>query len=64
MQVVLKYLAQFLLIPLFRELAKWLGDEYKRHKEAKELEREAKKQQEKYEQAPVEQAHDEFRKLP
>ena len=62
--MVIKYLAQFLLIPLIKQLVDWLGDEYKKSRDAKRLKEEANQQGAKYEQASAEEAHDEFRKLP
>lgn len=64
MQTLFKYVAQFLLIPLLKEFAKYLADKYKARKEAQKLKEENSKKGEAYEKAPAATADDEFSKLP
>lgn len=64
MQVILKWVAQFLLIPLIKEAVAWVVDYYKTKRENKKIDEEHKKKGEAYENAPVETADDEFSRLP
>jgi hypothetical protein len=64
MEKLFKLLANFLLIPLIKKFAEWVGDEYKKHKTNEQMRREAQEKQESYNNAPVDKAHDEFKKLP
>lgn len=64
MATVFKYLAQFLLIPLIKEFVNYIVRYFKERAELKRIEQENKKKQERYEQASVDSAHDEFGRLP
>lgn len=65
MQVILKWIAQFLLIPLIKEGVAWLMDYLKTKRENKKLKEENQKKGEAYEQASdANSARDQFSKLP
>lgn len=64
MQVVLKWLAQFLLIPLLKEAAEWVVYKYKKSKERKKLEKENEIKQANYESSNSNSASDHFERLP
>jgi len=65
MQTLIKYISQFLLIPLIKELAQYLMKKFKDHQDLKKLEKENAKKGEEYAQADtVASARDSFRKLP
>lgn len=64
MQVALKWIAQFLLLPLLKDLGVWIADQLKKRAERKKLETENKKKGDAYENANPDTAHDDFSKLP
>jgi hypothetical protein len=64
MQVIFKWIAQFLLIPLIQEWVKNAMKSYKDSVELKRIKAENKLKGEAYEKAPIETAHDEFSRLP
>jgi hypothetical protein len=64
MQVILKWIAQFLLLPLLKDLGVWIADQVKKRAERKKLEAENKKKQEAYENSSSDTAHDDFERLP
>lgn len=64
MQTFLKYLSQFLLIPLLKELVQWVAKQVKEEKEQRKVESENRVKGEAYENADASNAHDEFAKLP
>jgi hypothetical protein len=61
---ILRWVAQFLLLPLLKDLIVHLRDEWKKRQERKRLEAENKKKGEAYEQSSPDSAHDDFSKLP
>jgi hypothetical protein len=65
MQVVLKWIAQVLLLPLIKELAAWVIDYYRTKRENRRLKEENKKKGEAYENASnSSDARGTFNKLP
>jgi hypothetical protein len=64
MQVFFKYLAQFLLLPLLKDLIAQMIKHFKDKAELKRLKEENKKKGEAYENAPSETAHNDFARLP
>jgi hypothetical protein len=64
MQVILKWIAQFLLLPLLKELGVWIVEQAKKAREFKKLKEQNKKISEAYEKAPVETADSDFDRLP
>lgn len=64
MQVILKWIAQFLLLPLLKELGVWIVEQAKKTRDYKKLKQENKEKQETYENSSADAAHDDFNKLP
>ncbi len=65
MQTIFKYVAQFLLIPLFKELFEVVMNHLKEKRELKRLEEENKKKGEAYENSgDTDSARDTFSQLP
>jgi hypothetical protein len=64
MQVVLKWIAQFLLLPLLKDLGLWIVEQVKKAREYKKVKEDATKKGESYENSSPDNAHDEFNKLP
>lgn len=64
MQVILKWIAQFLLLPLLKELGVWIVEQVKKAREFKKLKEQNKKISEAYEKSSPDTAHDDFNKLP
>lgn len=64
MQVIFKWIAQALLLPLLRELGQYLADKYKKYIETKRLKEENKQKGKAYESAPASTANDDFSQLP
>lgn len=64
MQVFLKYIAQFLLLPLLKDLIAQGFKYLKERQELKRLKKENSKKGEAYENADSSTAHDEFERLP
>jgi hypothetical protein len=64
MQTLFKWIAQFLLIPLIKEFVIWANDQYKKHQEKKQLEKENSKKGNAYDVSSPDRADEDFRNLP
>jgi hypothetical protein len=65
MQTLIKYISQFLLIPLIKELAEYLMKHFRERQEMKRLEQENKEKVKEYEESTsVDDARNRFTRLP
>lgn len=64
MQVILKWVAQLILLPLIKEAVLYLVYKVKTYREDKKLEKANKDLVDAFNKAPAASAHDDFKRLP